>query len=111
MDDDLPRDLLEIGFLPTAETRRGGQQWVREHNRFLTFTLHRYGEDELVLTWTFELGDFCLERGMQIGAAETSFQELYPVSDVRVPAEVDAVRAEVHRVLGRLRFDLGDPSL
>lgn len=111
MDGDLPRGLQELGFLPQGQTRRGGQQWVREHNRFLVFTLHHFGGDELVLTWSFELGEFFVERGMQIGAAETSFQELYPANDVRVPAEVDAVRAEVRRILGHLRFDLGDPTL
>ena len=48
---------------------------------------------------------------MQIGAGETSFQELYPRHDVRLAVDVDAVGAEISRTLGRLRLDLGDPTL
>lgn len=65
----------------------------------------------MVVSWAFELGEFLLTRGMQIGAGETSFQELYPQHDVRLPRDADAVRAEISRVLAELRFDLGDPSL
>jgi hypothetical protein len=111
VDDGIALGLAELGFVPLGATRRGGQQWVREHNRYLTFTLHHFGGGEIVMTWTFELGEFCLNNDMQIGAAETSFQELYPAHDVRIPLEVEAVRAEIHRTLDRLRFDLGDPYL
>lgn len=84
--------------------------WVLEFNRFLTFTIHDY-RDAVVLTWAFDLGEFMLERGWQIGAADTSFQELYPQRDVRLALDIAAVEAEITRVLSTLRLDLGDPSL
>ncbi len=100
-----------IGFIDQGATRRGGRQWTLEYNRFLTFALHHFGDEAFILTWSFELGEFFLERDMQIGAGETSFQELYPTHDVRLPLELDAVTAEIGRVLGRLRLDLADPGL
>lgn len=103
-------ELEELGFRAQGHSRRGGVMWTLSFNRFLSFTLHDY-RDALVLTWSFDLGEFMLERGWQIGAADTSFQELYPQRDVRLPVRIDAVEAEIRRVLGSLRLDLADPSL
>ena len=103
-------DLEELGFRTQGSSRRGGTMWVLPFNRFLTFTLHDY-RDALVFTWSFDLGEFLLERGWQIGAAETSFQELYPQRDVRLAVDVGAVEAEITRTLRSLRLDLGDPAL
>lgn len=115
MDDDaggtsLDEDLEHLGFRVQSETRRGGRMWALDYNRLLTFTLHDY-HDTLVLTWSFALGEYALERGWQIGASETAGQELYPQRDVRLPLDAEAVRGEVVRVLGSLRLDLGDPAL
>lgn len=103
-------DQLEaLGF--RAMTRgRGAASWVAGVNRFLEFTLRDEG-DSLVVTWRFDLGEFMLERGWQIGGAETTFQELYPQRDVRIPADISSVEAEIRRTLGQLRLDLGDPAL
>lgn len=106
----LEDDLVEIGFVSQGATRTGGQQWMFEYNRFLTFAVHDFG-DELLFSWAFNLGAFFLERGMQVGAGETSFQELYPRSDVKLDRDAEAVRSEINRTLGLLRFDLGDPGL
>lgn len=104
-------DQLEaLGFRAQGASRRGGTMWVLEFNRFLTFTLHDY-RDEVLLTWSFGLGEYLLGQGMQVGAGETSFQELYPQHDVKLPIDVEAVGAEITRVLSRLRFDFGDPAL
>lgn len=103
-------DLEELGFRAQGRSRRGGTMWVLPFNRFLTFTLHDY-RDSLVFTWSFDLGEFLLERGWQIGAAETSFQELYPQRDVRLAVDIAAVEAEITRTLRSLRLDLGDPGL
>lgn len=104
-------ELAAMGFVDAGETRWGGQQWQLDQNRHLTFTVHRFpGEDEVVVTWRVELGDFFLERGMQIGAGETSFQELYPAVDVRVPATADDVAAEIVRTRQRLLLDLAAPE-
>jgi len=106
----LDDELHSLGFAHAGDSRRGGRQWALEFNRFLTITLHDFS-DHMILTWSFRLGDYLLERGWQIGAAETSFQELYPRSDVKLDREIGAVEAEITRVLGTLRLDLGTPNL
>ncbi|MGH3441030.1 MAG: hypothetical protein ACRDUY_03090 [Nitriliruptorales bacterium] len=99
-----------LGFVDQGASRRGGRLWTLDFNRFLTFSAHDFGE-ELVFSWSFDLGEFVLEYDMQIGAGETTFQELYPRHDVRLPVDADAVSREISRTLGLLRFDLGHPDL
>lgn len=103
-------DLVGLGFLPQGASRRGGQVWVLDFNRFLRFALHDYGS-EVVLTWSVDLGDHLEERGWRLSVTDTSTATLYPQHDVRLPTDGDAVRAEITRVLGSLRLDLGDPGL
>lgn len=103
-------DLLALGFTAQGATRRGGWMYALGFNSFLEFTVHRY-DDAIVFTWSCALGDYLLSRGFQLGAAEVTFQELYPQSDVRLPLDIDAVRGEITRVLASLRLDPGDPSL
>lgn len=102
--------LEELGFVEQGRSRRGGAQWALPFSRFLTFTLHDFRE-HVVLTWRFDLGEFMLARGWLIGAGDTSFQELYPQRDAKLPVEIAAVEAEITRILGTLRLDLADPSL
>jgi hypothetical protein len=103
-------ELEQLGFRVQGASRRGGRMWTLVFNRMLTFTLHDY-DDAIVLTWSFALGEYALERGWQIGASDTAAQELYPQRDVRLPLDAHAVRGEVTRVLATLRLDLGDPAL
>ena len=103
-------ELEALGFRAQGGSRRGGRLWQLAYNSYLTFSVHDF-DDELVFSWSFSLGEFLLTRGMQIGAAETTFQELYPRLDVKLPVDADAVRAEMQRVLRTLVFDLGDPTL
>lgn len=102
--------MRDTGFVDQGRTRRGGRQWSLEWNRHLTFDVHEFDEG-IVFTWSFNLGEYFLERGMQIGAGETTFQELYPRSDVKLARDEQAVRAEISRTLGLLRLDLGDLDL
>lgn len=102
--------LGELGFADRGHDRFGARVWKLTFNTHLEFTLHQ-DDQAVTVTWRFDLGEFLLRKGWQIGAAETSFQELYPQRDARVAASVDAVEAEVRRVLAGLRLDLGDPSL
>lgn len=105
----LERELTALGFREVGRAR-GRPRWAAGVNRHLQFTL--YLEDGWVLlTWRFGLGEFMLDRGWQIGGAESASQELYPQRDVRLPAEAAAVEAEIRRTLGQLRLDLGDPAL
>lgn len=103
-------ELEALGFRVAGQSRRGGRLWTVAFNRFLTFTIHDY-HDEILLTWAFALGEFVEERGFVIGSGETSFHELFPRNDVRLPLDIDAVRGEITRVLTTLRLDLGDPGL
>ena len=105
----LEADLTELGFREVGQSR-GRPQWAAGVNRYLQFTLY-LEPSSILLTWRFGLGDFMLDRGWQIGGAESASQELYPQRDVRLPADADAVAAEVRRTLGQLQLDLGDPGL
>lgn len=102
--------LEELGFELAGESRRGGRMWRLELNRFLTFVLHDY-HDAVVLTWSVALGDLVAERGWVLGTGETSFHELYPQHDVKLPVEIASVEAEIRRVLGTLQLNLADPAL
>jgi hypothetical protein len=103
--------LTDLGFALAQEDRKGVRQYARPANRFLIEWVHDYGDDAL-FTWEFDLGDWVAEMDWQIGAAETSFQILYPRYDVKIARDIDAVATEIQRVEQRLAtIDLADPSL
>jgi hypothetical protein len=109
--DDFHDELDALGFALVQEDRRGVLQYARAPNRFLTEWIHDDGEEAL-FTWEFDLGEFVELAQWQIGAAETSFQILYPKFDVRIPRDIDAVAVEVQRLEQRLSsLDLVDPAL
>jgi hypothetical protein len=104
-------ELASLGFELMQHDRRGVQQFARQPNRFLTEWVHDYG-DAALFTWEFDLGEFVAEAGWQIGAAETSFQILYPQFDVRIERDIEAVAVELQRLEQRLgHLDLADPAL
>lgn len=110
-DDDFQSGLQSLGFTLRQRDRRGVLQYARQPNRFLTEWVHDYG-GEALFTWEFDLGEFCGEVGWQIGAAETSFQILYPQFDVRIARDLEAVAIELGRLEHRLNgLDLADPAL
>lgn len=110
-ENDFAAQVAVLGFVFVQEDRRGTFQFARQPNRFLTEWVHDYG-DEALFTWEFDLGEFCETLGWQIGAAETSFQILYPRFDVRIARDLEAVAAEVQRLESQLAtVDLSDPSL
>jgi hypothetical protein len=84
--------------------------WELRFSRFLTFVLHDY-DDTVVLSWSFSLGDYVDERGWRSSLTDLSTAEIYPKHDVRLPLDIEAVGAEINRIRGSLRLDLGDPSL
>jgi hypothetical protein len=106
-------ELEHLGFRLQGTTRRGGRQWLLAFNRYLSFTVHDHadGADAVVLTWSCALGDYLDARGWQLSVTDLSTAELYPQRDVRLPADAEAVRGEITRVLSTLRIDLGDPAL
>ena len=104
-------ELSSLGFVLTQRDRRGVGQYARKPNRYLTEWVHDYG-DEALFTWEFDLGTFCEDIGWQIGAAETSFQILYPQYDVSIGRDIEAVAVEVGRLEKQLSsLDLADPAL
>ncbi|MFP4149514.1 MAG: hypothetical protein ACLFUG_09530 [Nitriliruptoraceae bacterium] len=103
-------ELRALGFRPQGASRRGGRMWSLVLNRFLTFVLHGY-DDAVLLTWSFALGEFLEERGWRTSVTDASVVELYPQADVRLDPDIDAVGAEITRVLASLRLDLGELSL
>lgn len=104
-------ELSSLGFAVAQRDRRGTVQYARPANRFLTEWVHDDG-DRALFTWEFDLGEFVASAGWQIGAAETSFQILYPQYDVQIPRSLDAVATEVQRLEQRLaNVDLADPAL
>ncbi len=108
--DEFYSGLQSLGFVLRQRDRRGVLQYARQPNRFLTEWVHDYGEEAL-FTWEFDLGEFCGEVGWQIGAAETSFQILYPQFDVRIARDLEAVAIELGRLEHRLNgLDLADPA-
>ena len=111
MSDEFFSELDALGFVLVQEDRRGVLQFARKPNRYLTEWVHDYA-DSALFTWEFDLGEFVAEMEWQIGAAETSFQILYPQFDVKIPRDVDAVAVEIQRLEQRLsHVDLVDPSL
>jgi hypothetical protein len=108
---DFHDELASLGFEPVQKDRRGTVQYARRPNRFLTEWIHDDGA-ECLFTWEFDLGEFVAGVGWQIGAAETSFQILYPQYDVKIPRDIEAVAMEVQRLEQRLNgLDLADPAL
>lgn len=102
--------LAALGFELTGESRRGGRMWTLPFNHHLKFTLHDY-DDAVVLTWSFALGEYVAQRGWMLGSGDLSTHDLYPVNDVKLPIEIEALEAELRRTLTTLRLDLGDPNL
>lgn len=103
-------ELEALGFRSQGSSRRGGDMWMLEFNSYLSFAVHAY-PDEVMLTWSVALGEFCADRGWMLGTGEASLHELYPREDVRLPADVDAIGSEITRVLDELRLDLAAPHL
>jgi len=102
--------LEELGFVLSGSSRRGGRHWVLHLNQYVTFTLHDY-HDHVVLTWAAALGDLLEARGWVLGTGELSFHDVYPAHDVKLPARIEAVEAELRRVLGTMQINLADPAL
>lgn len=109
--DGFAAELAALGFHLLQRDRQGTLQYARKPNRFLTEWVHDDGS-RLLFTWEFEMGEYCESMGWQIGAAETSFQILFPQFDARLERDAQAVVNEVDRLEQRLSgLNLADPSL
>lgn len=109
--DEFEQSITALGFEPSQSSRRGGRVWHLAFNRHLTFSLHDSEASAVVLSWALSLGEYIEERDWRLSVTDTSAAELYPQRDVRISRDIEAVGAEISRVLITLRFDLGDPRL
>ncbi|MEX0831384.1 MAG: hypothetical protein WD358_05220 [Nitriliruptoraceae bacterium] len=103
--------LERLGFQVTGTSRKGGRVWSLPFNRHLTFAVHDDGSSHVVLSWALGLGEYLEERGWRLSVSDTSASELYPQHDVQIARDIEAVGAEMTRVLATLRIDLGAPDL
>ncbi len=106
-------DLESIGFAFQSAGRGGVRHYALPGNRFLTYYCH-VDDDEsgAVFSWEFALGEFCVTRGLRVGANEVLNVFLYADNDVRVPPSVASVVAQIDAVetaLNSLR--LADPGI
>jgi hypothetical protein len=109
--DEFLEGLATLGFVLVQRDRKGTLQLARMPNQHLTEWVHD-DRDEALFTWEFDLGEFVASMEWQIGAAETSFQILFPQFDVKIERDVDAVAAEITRLEGQLsNLDLAHPAL
>lgn len=100
-----------LGFVFVQLGVRGGVQFARAPNRFLTEWVHDHGTTAL-FTWEFAFGDWARAQGWQAGTSDTSAQVLYPTHDVWLERDIDAVAVEIQRLESRLaRLDLSHPQL
>jgi hypothetical protein len=106
-------DLESIGFAYQSAGRQGVTHYALRGNRYLTYYCHVADDDTgAVFSWEFALGEYCLTRGLRVGANEVLNSFLYADVDVSVPASLAAVVAQIDQtesLLNSLRF--ADPAI
>jgi hypothetical protein len=106
-------DLESIGFVFQSVGRGGVRHYALHGNRFLTYYCH-VAPDESggVFSWEFALGEFCADRGLQVGANDVLNIFLYSDADVAVPPNVASVVAQIDATETRLNsLRLADPGI
>lgn len=102
--EEFARDLNDLGFRFVQEGRGGIGQYSRRVTPYLTVWVHHGTRDAHVLvTWELALGEYLDRLGMQVGSNEPLNQFLFPQRDVRGPADIGFVVAELDRVETLLR--------
>ncbi len=106
-------DLRSIGFTHQSSGRGAVKHFALRGNRFLTYYCHvEEDESSAVFSWEFALGEYCLTRGLRVGANEVLNSFLYAEHDVVVPPSVDAVVVQINHTEDMLNsLKLADPSI
>ncbi len=106
-------DLESIGFTFQSEGRNGVRHYALHGNRFLTYYCHVDDDDSgAMFSWEFALGEFCLTRGLRVGANEVLNVFLYADTDVRVAPSVASVVAQIDATETELNsLRLADPGI
>ena len=90
---------------------RGVRTYAARPNRFLTYWLHVYDEGSALLTWEFAVTDYLLERGIQLGSAESLNLFMFPSQDDRGPQDAAWLTHALDQAEARLRsVDFADPD-
>ena len=106
-------DLESIGFAFSSQGRGGVRHYALQGNRFLTYYCH-VADDESggAFSWEFALGEYCLTRGLHVGANDVLNIFLYSDQDVAVPPSVASVVAQIDATETRLNsLRLADPGI
>jgi hypothetical protein len=109
-------DFLETlernGFKPEQDRPgRGVRTYAARPNRFLTYWLHAYEDGSALLTWEFAVTDYLLERGIQLGSAESLNLFMFPVQDERGSQDAAWLTHALDQAEAKLRsVDFTDPD-
>jgi hypothetical protein len=110
-------DFLEalsgLGFQPSQERpSRGVRAYVAQPNSYLTYWVHVYEDGSALFTWEYDVTDFLLERGIQLGSSETLNLYMFPREDERGPQDPAWLAAAIDRAEARLRsINFADPDV
>ena len=109
-------DFLEalsgLGFQPSQERpSRGVRAYVAQPNSYLAYWVHVYDDGSALFTWEFDVTDFLLERGIQLGSSETLNLYMFPREDERGPQDPAWLASAIDRAEARLRsINFADPD-
>jgi hypothetical protein len=109
-------DFLEalsgLGFQPSQERpSRGVRAYVAQPNSYLTYWVHAYDDGSALFTWEFDVTDFLLERGIQLGSSETLNLYMFPREDERGQQDPAWLASAIDRAEARLRsINFADPD-
>jgi hypothetical protein len=104
--------LRRFGFRLEQDRRAGGvRAYAATPNRFLTYWVHTFDDGTALFTWEFDIVDYLLGRGMQLGSSEQLNLFLFPVEDLRGPQDAAWLAHAMELAEARLRgVDLADPE-
>jgi hypothetical protein len=101
---DFGEALRRAGFtLSQDRSSRGFQTFAAHPNRFLTYWVHAYDDGSALLTWEFDIVDYLLELGIQLGSSETLNLYMFPVEDMRGRQEPVWLAHAIELVEAKLR--------
>lgn len=93
--------LRDLGFV-FSRSGRAGRTYERAATGHLTYYVQE-GDEGLLFTWEFAIGEFMAAYGLQVGSDEHLNTFLFPREDVRGPRDGAWVAEQMDRVEERLR--------
>jgi hypothetical protein len=90
-------ELAEMGFELVQQTRDGTRRYARRSHAFLQWWVLARPDATAELTWEFELGAYLKAKGFAFSVQDELSLLLFPLTDVRGPADASWVTAEIER--------------